>query len=115
MYSEIIFPNFKLNVTQDKDRWLLTKSFEIICVKYIIKTSQNETNVFLYGSVLKTLTDYFEYPVRSSQLNIYQSDCMQNEPTFVLSSDVYCKMVKVDDNHEKSIFIPLYQTIKRNN
>lgn len=113
IYSEVVLPYYKLDANKDKDRWFLSKSLEVVCLKYIIKTSQGENNVFFYGSVLKSISDYFDYPLRSSELNIYQSNCSQNSPTFFSASDIYCKMVRVEYDHEKSVFIPLYGTIKR--
>lgn len=112
IYSEVDFPNFKFNADTEKDRWFLSNTKQVVCVKYIIKTSQNDSNFYLYGSSLKTVTDYFDYPVRSSELYIYESDCVTNSGNFFSASDIYCKMVRVDYDHEKSIFIPLYETIK---
>lgn len=109
IFSEVTFPEFKLNVLKDKDRWFLSKSYEVVCSKYIINTVQN--NVFLYGSVLKRISDYFTYPIRSSELNIYASDCEVESPTFFSASDIICKLVKISYDQQKSIFIPLYHTI----
>lgn len=110
IYSEVTFPQFKLNVLKDRDRWILLKSFEIVCLKYIINTAENK--LVLYGSVLNKISDYFEYPIRSSQLNIYSSDCEMRSIKFFMESDIYCKMVKITYDQEKSVFIPLYHTIK---
>lgn len=82
LYVDVIFPNFKLSSNKDKDRWILSKKFEVIHVKYIIKPPENQSNVFFYGSVLKNASNYFEYPIRSSELNIYESDCELSAPTF---------------------------------
>lgn len=104
-----------LNVEQDRNKWFLTTKFEIVAVKFIIETSSYGKNIFLYGSKISNVSDYFEYPIKSSQLNIYQVNCDRREPpiSFTLN-DIYCKMVKVDYDSEKSIFSPLIHTIKKN-
>lgn len=96
IYSEVDFPNFKLNANTEKDRWFLSKAFEVVCVKYILETPQNGTNFYLHGSPLKTISDYFQYPLRSSELNIYESNCVKNTANFFSASDIYCNMVRLD-------------------
>lgn len=113
IYAEAIFPYFKLSAVDDKNRWFLSKSSEVVCIKYIIKTSANTGNVFFYASSLRIQSNYFEFPIRSSELNIYQSDCKTKEPTFFSESDIYCKMVRVNYDDQISVFIPLYETIKK--
>lgn len=114
IYSEVVFPSYKLSSVEDKNRWFLSRSFEVVCIKYIIKTSVNTANVFLYGSPLKVQSNYFEYPLRSSELNIYKSDCELNDPSFFTESEIYCKMVRINFDHKTSVFIPFYPTIKKN-
>lgn len=111
-FSQVLLPTFILRTDQDKNRWFLTKSFKIVCLEYVIQTSVNEPKIFLYGSALSKVCDYFDYPIKSSELNIHVSDCDREPPCFFSLSDVYCKMVKVDYNDEKSVFIPLIHTIK---
>lgn len=113
IYVEVELPKFSLRSDVEKNRWFLSKAFEIVCVKFIIAISKNEnTNVFLYGSALKKATNYFEYPVRSSELNIYQSDCDKKAPSYYSLEDIYCKLVKVEYDSDTSVFIPLYHTIE---
>lgn len=110
LYSKIKLLNFMLCTDDDKNRWFLTKAFKIVCLKYIISTNEN-MNVFLYGSILKNSIDYFDHPVRSSELNIYECNGERDAPTFFALSDVYCKMVKIEYDSRKLVFIPLIHTI----
>lgn len=113
VFSEIEFSTFMLNASQENNKWFLTKSFDIVHLKYIVKTSDDKGQVFLCGSVLAQAVDYFEFPVKSSDLNIYVSNCNLKPARFFSISDIFCKMVKIDYNDKKSIFIPLIHTIKR--
>lgn len=113
IYSGVVFPSFRLSAIVDKNRWFLSKTFEVVCIKYIIKTNAKTGNVFFHGSRLRMQSNYFEYPLRSSELNIYQSDCKLKEPSFFSQSDIYCKMVRVNFDHLNSVFIPLYPTINQ--
>lgn len=110
LYSQINLLQYLLSTDDDKNRWFLSKTLKIISLKYIIKT-QNSNNVYLYGSELASSTDYFQYPLCSSELNIYESNLIKNPPKFFRLTDIFCKMVRIEYNTQKSIFIPLYHTI----
>ncbi|XP_055841957.1 uncharacterized protein LOC129909036 isoform X1 [Episyrphus balteatus] len=112
IYSQVQLPTFILDCKKNENRWILNKSFQIVYVKYIIKTFAENPDLYLYGPPLSKISDYFEYPMRSSELNIYQSDCIMDSPIFVSVSDIYCKLVRVEYNLEKSVFIPLLHTIE---
>lgn len=109
IYSTIKFSQFILNVFEDKNRWILTKSNQIVCVKYIILTALKK--LFLYGLPLKQITDYFVIPIKSSKLNIFQSNCMFDSAKFYSLHHIHSKMVKIDYDHMRSVFIPLIHTI----
>lgn len=111
IFKEIEFPTFMLSTDQDKNKWFMTKEFKVICLKYIIKTSGMNDQIFLYGSALTSIRDYFTHPVLSSQLNIYESECQESPPMFHKLSDLYCKMVKINYDSKKFVFIPLIHTI----
>lgn len=113
LYSKVVFPSFMLSAVNEKNRWFLSKSFQVVSIKYIIKTSVDTAKVFFHGCPLRMQSNYFEYPIRSSELYIYQSDCKTKEPSFFSESDFYCKMVKVNFDTKTSVFIPLYPTIKK--
>lgn len=109
IYSRIEFKQFILDVFQDKNRWILSKSNEIVCIKYIICTSVD--SFFLYGSPLKSISDYFLKPVKSSRLNIFQSNCEMGAPKYFSIGDIHSKLVKVEYSHPTYIFVPLIHTI----
>lgn len=120
LYSCVQFENFRVYCNNDADRWILLTNFRIIEVQYILKCI-NSNDVFLYGDKLKTLTDIFDKPIRSSLLQIYSSDCeLEKSPQIFSNSDVYAKMVKVperlcyDNDNKSSIFIPLLHTLLGN-
>lgn len=106
MYSVIKFPNFMLDAKQDKNRWFLTAKFEIVSLVYVLESSTNQENIYLYGSAMSNIRDYFTQPVKSSQLNIYESDCAKKSPTFFKPSEVYCKLVKIEYNEKKNCIPP---------
>lgn len=109
IFCRIEFKHFILDVFQDKNRWILTKSNEIVCIKYIICTSAE--SLFLYGSPLKCISDYFLKPVKSSKLNIFQSNCEMGTPKYFSIEEIHSKLVRVEYTHPTYVFVPLIHTI----
>lgn len=112
VYTEIKFPDFKLNANRNSDKWFMDKNFEITCLKYVIESGIDKTRVLLYGSPLSNKKDYFEYPVKSSQLNIFEAKFNEfREAKYFYIHDIYCKMVEVNYDINTSVFLPLLHTI----
>lgn len=68
-FSSIVFEKFSLSSTNG-NRWFLSKSGEIAKFKWAIKTDKNKTKIEV--QVFKRKKDFFERPLKSSFLNIYQ-------------------------------------------
>lgn len=111
-YSKIHLPSFKLNTCQNNNKWIHTKKGQIVSVKCIIQSANGQ--IFLYGCPLIELKNYFEKPVPSSKLNIYESNCIEGAPTFYQLNEIHSKMVKVAFNEMTCVFVPLVHTIGAN-
>lgn len=107
-FTTIQFKEFCLNSKHNKDKWFLTLKNEIVSIKNAV-TKNNLIIIFGYPVDKKS---YFETPISSSRLNIFESYCNKQPLKQYLLSDVKCKLVFVQDI-EKVVFIPLlhsYQT-----
>lgn len=110
-YSKIQLPTFKLNASQEQNKWVHTISGQIVCVKAIIQSSNGQT--YIYGCPLLDIRNYFEKPVLSSKLNIYESNCAEGSANFYQMDEIHCKMVKVEYGSRISVFVPLVHTIQK--
>lgn len=114
VYSFINLNNFCLDAGSDSNRWILTPTFEVVAVKYIIHNISNNT-IQLFGNPVLDLMDFFIKPIVSSSLFIYGSNLNFKPPQFYDLSLIKCKMVKIDCKSSKlpkSVFIPLIHTLK---
>lgn len=110
LYTRIQLPKFELNCLQDNNKWIFTSQGEIVSVKYCIKSINNK--YYLYGIPIIDATDFFKKPVRSSKLNIYQTECKLGLPKFYLLDNIHSKLAKIDVDHNTLVFVPLIHTIK---
>lgn len=112
IFSVLELNDFSIRISSDADKWIMTKSWEIVSVKYILQMETNKRILF-YGCALKTLEDYFVKPIKSSSLQIYMSNLELCEFKCFELENLYCKMVQINckEDSPKSIFIPLIHTI----
>lgn len=108
-FYKATFRKYGLNTKEDRNRWFLTHSKQIVCAENIISFSNNAVQI--YGCSLKNIFLFFETPIKSSYLDIYCSDGIKNNPNLYKVSEVKCKLAKIDFNEEMSVFVPLLHTI----
>lgn len=66
--------------------------------------------IYLCGSPLKNITDFFTQPFNSSYINVFEADEeFLNEEKYALD-EIKCKMVGSKYRH-KLVFIPLVHTL----
>lgn len=106
-FSKIQWDNFTLS-TDNNNKWFLTTENEIVALECV--TEQGGI-VEITGSSLKQLNNFFETPIRSNVLNIYQSDGKTNSIRSYNISKVKCKMISIPLNDSDSVFIPLLHTL----
>lgn len=95
-YKEILFEKFKINYKQ-KDRWFLTKTKKI--VKFI-HAEYKKDDLFLYGAEVKHLINFYDSPIASSNINVYQTSCEEELPSFWKIDDVANKMMCLENKNE---------------
>lgn len=90
------------------NKWILTMRNEIIEIQYFIEKSK--TKVYIRGKPMSHLEDFFEWPLKSSQLNVFSSNGNKGRPVNVELKDIKAKMVKMNSGNH-IVFIPLMHTI----
>lgn len=120
LYSFVRMENFCINAHRDADRWILAKfrdEFKIYCIEYVMHDPKSNT-IKLFGRRLHTITNLFNKPVISSQLQIYSSNLQFEEQCEVIDvGNVYAKMVKIPRDpinlqDTYAAFFPLLHTVK---
>lgn len=96
--------------SQGENQWFLSSNREIVSLKYIIKSPNND--IIICGNILKMKDDLFATPVCSSYFNIYKSNCVEDEIKAFKTENIKCKLVAVKDLMDNvTIFFPLLHTL----
>lgn len=94
-----------------KNSWFLTLDNQIVQM-----TAASEVNekIILHGKSVKKKDDFFKNPIRSSNLQIYVGSIsnLNNVKTYTIEN-IFCKMVAINYKENKTVFIPLIHTIKK--
>lgn len=99
---------FVLDSTQMHNSWFLTYDSKIVHMKSVFL----ENNIiYINGSSLKHTDNFFERPINSSILNIYSSNCEENNPTRYTLNQIKCKLVAVKYKNNITVFLPLLHTL----
>lgn len=110
VYSQAYLKKIFLNGENDTDKWILTSDLKVFCVEKIIQHSTN--TVFLFGSYLNDIDNFFEKPVPSSALQIYKSCLRKDSIQVIPMTKFYSKLVKVKSFEVNTyVFTPLIHTI----
>lgn len=110
VYNKIqITPDVSLSNRQVGNSWFLTKDKDIVKMKYS-KTSNGK--YIIVGEYINNKTNFFDYPLTSSKLNIFISDGVTNSEfrNYDLES-VMAKMVCLPYN-DQFVFIPLLHSME---
>lgn len=103
LFSRVIFEKFMLDQSTG-NKWFLTTSGEIALFEKAVLVDEK---IKIRCSFIKQKFNYFERPINSLLLHIFQ--CNENNLTHLFDIDfdyVQCKMFAIKDG-EKSVFIPL--------
>lgn len=105
-FRKVQFKNFILT-SEEHNCWFLTNNIEVVQMEYCIQ----ENGVYtLVGNRIMDLENIFEYPIKSSFLNIFKSKCKVTNLKKYLVTDIKCKLVSIHYN-DKVAFIPLLHTL----
>lgn len=107
-YACVEFEEFCLK-NDGANKWFLTKSNQIVEMKYVFETSGT---IQIKGKPVKDQKSFFETPVKSSFLNIYVSSLEKSSEMLCTIKDIKCKMVAVPiPKCKEVVFIPLLHTL----
>lgn len=121
LYCVVKFEKFQINCMRDEDRYILTKDSKIIEVKYFIYF---EGQTKIYGQTINDVENYFELPIKSSEMLIFSSENLNKNPPELFGIDeILCKLFKMkrdknfmyyantERNVNEYVFLPLLNTI----
>lgn len=108
--TEIELNGFKLSNHSFKDMWFSARNM-IYCME---NAYEENCKYFIAGHEVDTRNDLFDYPFKSSFLNIFTANVsnIKSKPlTKVSVADIECKYVVIQQANENHAFIPLLHTI----
>lgn len=121
LYSVVKFEKFQINCMRDEDCYILTKDNKIIEVNYFIYFD-GQTKI--YGQTILGVKNYFELPIKSSEMLIFSSENLNKNPSELFEiNEILCKLFKMkrdknlmyydntDRNIDEYVFFPLLNTI----
>lgn len=104
-----ITPNMTLSSRNDSNSWFLTRNFDIVKMRHIIRV---ENSFRVYGNRLQNKTDFFTKPLSSQILHIFLSNGQLNdEMSFYSLKQIMSKMMCLNSK-QNFVFIPILHTIK---
>ena len=99
--------NFKINVANEKDSYILTKTGEIVKCLNIINTSAY--GIIIMGKIFNSVLPYFKKPANSAIFNIFLIKDMANTLNYWKLKDVKKKIMVILLSDEL-IAMPLIHT-----
>lgn len=108
-FSKIEFDEFALS-TDRANRWFLTKTNEIAKLTNVIC---DKNNVSLLCVTITQIQNFFETPIKSSILDVFACDwknAIYSEQKLFKTSDIKCKLVKLEYSDRMDVFVPLMHT-----
>lgn len=112
VYKELqIHDGFTISTVKKSNSWFLTTCDEIVSLKYISISIENE--IMIYGTPIKMKDNFFDSPISSQFLHIYQSNGETNEVKMFDLHAVKSKMICLSYKLE-FVFMPLLHTLKTN-
>lgn len=109
VFTRINYKNQFVLSSDKKNMWFLTKSNEI--VKMLNATFLNGI-LQIYGSALKKKFNFFEVPIKSSYLDIYESDGSFHKPKlYAVENNIKCKLFCIEVK-ENIVLFPMIHTLE---
>lgn len=106
-FSKIQWENFTLSA-DPSNKWFLTNDDQIVAMDYV---TERDSVVKISGSKVKDLTLFFETPITSNLLHIYQSNGKTYSAESYDLSFIKCKMVCISLDDSDCVFFPLLHTL----
>lgn len=107
-YSVLKLSGFLLK-SDMQNKWFLTNRKQTVAFEFAIK---QQNLIYVIGSPLKHIENYFKIPLKSSALNIYVSDCEEDSPKAFELEEIISKIVSIFEPNKKClIFTPLLHTL----
>lgn len=106
-FSKIEWAYFSLS-SDSSNKWFLTSDNQVVSLKYI--TEQNGS-IKIIGTKINDLQLFFETPIKSNVLHIYQSNGKCGPAESYDLSNVKCKMVTIPIDDSGCVFLPLLHTL----
>jgi len=88
-------------INGDRNKGFLIKKNEIIGIKNTIF----ENKIYIFGSCLKEIGNFFEMPIASFYLNIFCANRKEYLSEWYDIKDIKCKLVAVE-YHKNTVFFP---------
>lgn len=99
VFNEVQTKNFTIN-NSIRNCWVLTNKNEIIKFIHAIK---KETDILIFASEVVGKRDFYQYPVFSSNLNIFKTSLLENIPKYwsfeCLKAKLFCMEKTSTDIH----------------
>ncbi|XP_055325814.1 uncharacterized protein LOC129579676 [Sitodiplosis mosellana] len=102
-----ITPNVFFSVKKIGDRWFLTKSGDIVEMKYAIRS---KNSYFIIGEPIKRKYDFFMEPYSSHKTDIFLCDTEKNNERMYHYGEIKSKLVCLTYK-DQFVFIPLIHSI----
>lgn len=96
-------PNVFFSAKKFGDKWFITKTGDIVEMKYAIKKANS---YYIFGAPVKNKTDFFTVPFHSQKSDIYLSDCKTDQAKLFKYDEIKAKMMCLSYS-ENYVFIPL--------
>lgn len=110
-------------VNTKKNQWLLTRNYDVVCVKYFVSYPDNRC--YFYGSSIREKRSFFNIPIESDVLFIYGAKNLLNSPKLYEIENIACKLFclpyfgsyaesEIDEECPPFdfVFVPLWHTLK---
>lgn len=106
-YGKIFIADGVVIENNNKNQWFMTHDKNIV---KMLNAAYCDGNICIYGSCLKKLNNFFDKPIESKYLDIYQSKTDLNAPTTYNVSYIKCKMFCLK-YHDTFVFTPILHTL----
>lgn len=91
-----------------RDCWFFTIDKGIVRFETAKYTS---SKIVIQGHILNNQYDYFQYPISSSAINVFEADITHTQEKQFSISQIFCKMSAIKSTQHTYVFIPLLHTI----
>lgn len=108
-YKYMLFKNSEIKTKNIADCYVQTNDGEVVKVVNICLTAVNN-EIIMIGYTFKTVMDLYTKPLKSSKLNIFIINDLDNTLSWWLIKHIKCKFMILNDSENKTIAIPIIHT-----